>query len=319
MRQELLTVQLMCVRLEAQAIASFEFQDPSGASLPAFSAGSHIDVHLPNGMVRSYSLCNSSDERHRYVVAVARDVNSRGGSSYMHDGLKIGQVLKVSAPRNHFALDESADHTVLVAGGIGVTPLWCMVQRLESLGKSWTLHYATRSRPHAAFLTELGVVHARARGVVHLHFDAESGLLEIPRIFSDCVPANTHFYCCGPIPMLDAFTSAAQRLPEAQVHVEYFKAKDAPVASGGLQVTLAKSKKVVTVEEGKTVLDAILAAGVDLPYSCMDGICGSCEVAVLDGEPDHRDSVLSDKQRKSNKTMIVCCSGAKSPHLVLDL
>jgi vanillate O-demethylase ferredoxin subunit len=307
------------VRLEAQAIASFELQDPSGASLPAFSAGSHIDVHLPNGMSRSYSLCNSDEEKHRYVVAVARDVNSRGGSSLMHEGLRIGQVLKISPPRNHFALNESADHTVLVAGGIGVTPLWCMVQRLESLGKSWELHYATRSRSHAAFLGELQVVHQRAQGLVHLHFDSESGVLDIPRIFAAHTPANTHFYCCGPIPMLDAFTSAAKTLPEDQVHVEYFKAKDAAVTSGGVQVTLAKSKKVVTVEEGKTVLDAILGAGVDIPYSCMEGICGSCEVAVLEGEPDHHDSVLSDKQRKSNKTMIVCCSGAKSAHLVLDL
>jgi len=318
MSETLLSLRLTAIRFEAEGISSFELQQPDGGELPPFTAGAHIDLHLPNGMVRSYSLCNDSSERRRYVVAVARDANSRGGSVFMHDQMRVGQRLDVGAPRNNFELDERAPHTVLIAGGVGVTPLWCMAQRLQNLGSSWEIHYASRSRSNAAFLLELGAIARRHPGRVHLHFDQEQGLMQLGAVVSQ-IRADAHVYCCGPLPMLEAFESAVEGLPCDQIHVEYFKAKDEPVTAGGVELRLAKSNKVITVGPGKTVLDAILECGVDVPYSCMEGICGSCEVAVLEGEPDHHDSVLTERQRQSNRTMMVCCSGAKSSRLVLDL
>lgn len=319
MAEEALQLRLATIRHEAEGVHSFEFRDAAGGQLPAFAPGAHIDVHLPTGTVRSYSLCNSSAETHRYVVAVARDARSRGGSTAMHDTLKVGQLLKIGAPRNHFPLNEQAGKTVLIAGGIGITPLWCMVQRLQALGRDWQLFYAARSRQHAAFLADLKALAAQQAGRVHLHFDQESGPFDLGFVFNGQLPPDAHVYCCGPLPMLRAFEQATQGLPPEQVHLEYFQAKDAPVAAGGVEVELSRSKKIFFVAEGKTVLDAVLDAGVDVPYSCMEGICGSCEVTVIAGEPDHHDSVLSDQQKLSNKTMMICCSGAKSARLVLDL
>lgn len=319
MHSDALQLRLAAIRYEADGIMSFEFRDPADRRLPAFSAGAHIDVRLPNGMSRSYSLCNDSAETDRYVVAVARDAKSRGGSICMHDALRVGQTLEVSRPRNNFLLNEEAGKSVLVAGGIGITPMWCMLQRLQSLGRDWELFYATRARRNAAFLRELHALSARYPGRVHLHFDQEQGPFDLAPVLREHVPAGAHIYCCGPLPMLEAFERNTADRPLDQVHLEYFQAKDAPATAGGVEVELFRSKKVLTVAEGKTVLDAVLDAGIDVPYSCMEGICGSCEVAVLDGEPDHRDSVLSDQQKRSNKTMMLCCSGARSARLVLDL
>ncbi|VTU13187.1 Phenoxybenzoate dioxygenase subunit beta [Variovorax sp. SRS16] len=319
MTSEVQSLRLSAIRYEAEAIASFQFQHPDAAPLPAFAPGAHVDVHLPNGLIRSYSLSNESSETHRYVVTVARDVNSRGGSAYMHDKLHVGQLLKVGVPANHFPLDESASDTVLIAGGVGVTPIWCMAQRLERLGRPVKVFYASRSRANAAFSKDFEALGRRHAACVHLHFDDERGLLDIRKLVSENVGAGTHVYCCGPTPMLQAFEAACSHLPPECVHVEYFKAKDAPITADGLELVLAKSQKTLRVGHGKTVLDAILEAGIDVPYSCMEGICGSCEVPVLDGVPDHHDSVLSAKQKASNSTMLICCSGAKSSRLVLDL
>jgi len=314
-----LTLRLTAIRYEADGVLSFEFRDPTGASLAPFEPGAHIDVHLPNGLVRSYSLCNSSAETNRYVIAVARDAKSRGGSRVMHDTLRVGQNLKISQPRNHFPLNERAEKSVLIAGGIGITPMWCMLQRLEALQRDWKMIYAARGRTNAAFLGELLQMAQSHPGRVHLHFDQEQGLFDLEPAIASHVDKDTHVYCCGPVPMLQAFERLTAKLPPEQVHLEYFQAKDTPVTAGGVQIELARSKKILTVSEGKTVLDAVLEAGIDVPFSCMEGICGSCEVAVLDGEPDHHDSVLSDQQKRSNKTMMLCCSGAKSSRLVLDL
>jgi len=319
MTSEVQSLRLSAIRYEAEGIASFQFQHPDAAPLPAFAPGAHVDIHLPNGLVRSYSLSNDSSETHRYVVTVARDVNSRGGSACMHDTLRVGQMLKVGAPANHFPLDEGASDTVLIAGGVGVTPIWCMAQRLERLGRPVKVFYASRSRVNAAFAGEFEALGKRHAGGVHLHFDDERGLLDVRKLVNENVGADTHVYCCGPIPMLQAFEAACSHLPPERVHVEYFKAKDAPITADGLELVLAKSQKTLRVGPGKTVLDAVLEAGIDVPYSCMEGICGSCEVPVLDGIPDHHDSVLSAKQKASNSTMLICCSGAKSSRLVLDL
>jgi vanillate O-demethylase ferredoxin subunit len=319
MSAEVRSLRLSTIRYEAESIASFEFTDPDGGALPGFAPGAHVDVHLPNGLVRSYSLSNDSSEVHRYVVTVARDAHSRGGSSYAHDALRVGQLLRVGMPANHFALNEGIADTVLIAGGVGITPIWCMAQRLRRLGRGFKLFYATRSRRNAAFLRELQDLAAQLNGRIHLHFDDESGLLDVARVVSENADARTHLYCCGPLPMLQSFEAACAHLPPEQVHVEYFKAKEAPVSADGVELVLAKSSRTIRVAPGKTVLDTVLEAGIEIPYSCMEGICGSCEVAVLDGIPDHHDSVLSDQQRASNRTMLICCSGARSARLVLDL
>jgi len=271
-------------------------------------------VHLPGGMVRQYSLCNPQGERHRYVVGVKRDLNSRGGSRYMHDQLRVGTVLQVGEPRNNFPLHEEAPSTVFIAGGIGVTPIACMVDRLRQLGRPWRLHYGVRRREEAAFLQEL------AGESLLLHVDAEHGGLPLP--VADIVgraPADAHLYCCGPAPMLDAFEAAAAGRPAALVHLERFTPALAPAVAGGFSVRLARSGRTLYVAPGASILDTLRAGGVEAQASCEQGICGTCETRVLEGVPDHRDSLLSDEERQANNVMMICCSGSKQGILVLDL
>jgi vanillate O-demethylase ferredoxin subunit len=238
----------------------------------------------------------------------------------MHEQIKPGDRLEVTGPRNHFALDETAAHSVLVAGGIGITPLWAMAQRLQATGGSWELHYAIRSMVNAAFVAQL---RALAPDAVHMHADDECGgaVLDIGRIVA-AAPASAHFYCCGPVPMLRAFEAATAALPRDLVHLEYFKAPEVPgptaEAFSSFEVELARSGRVLQVGQGGSILDVLLDAGVDVAYSCMEGICGTCEVKLLSGQADHRDLVLSDAQKRSGESIIVCCSGARSPRLVLD-
>jgi ferredoxin-NADP reductase len=320
METKLLEVRLHAIRYQARNIHSFEFQAMNGGELPPFTAGSHIDLHLPNGLIRSYSLANAPVERHRYVVGVNRDAKSRGGSAYVHDALKVGHVLQVSEPRNNFRLFEGAPHTVFIAGGIGITPIRSMISRLQALGHSWKLFYCARDRQSAAYLDELRAMGEQVQTNLHFNFDQEPGgqLLDIAALISG-LDENTHVYCCGPLPMLAAFEKATAGLPQERVHVEYFNAKEQPSAEGGFQVELARTKQVIQVARGKTILDALLDAGIDVPYSCMEGVCASCETRVLGGVPDHRDLVLSKEEQAANDRMMVCCSGSKSERLVLDL
>lgn len=314
-----LQVFVRSITLEAAGVLSFELRPVGGGPLPAFSAGAHIDLHLPGGVTRSYSLLNSQDDRHRYVVAVQREEKGRGGSRAMHD-LKVGQQIAIAPPRNNFGLAESASHSVLVAGGIGITPLWAMVQRLQALGRSWELYYCVRTRAQAALLEQIEALPAAARGRVHLNFDHEPGgrVLDLAQLESTH-PAGTHFYCCGPTAMLEAFQRATSRRPREFVHLEYFASGIEAATAGGFTIQLARRGTSLPVPEGCSILQTLLDAGIDVPYSCMDGICGSCEVRVIAGEPEHRDLVLSPDQQASNKTMMICCSGSKSETLVLDL
>lgn len=312
-----LTVLVHTIRLEAQGIISVELRSPTGEDLPPFEAGSHIDLHLPNGLVRSYSLFNSPTERHRYVVGVLNDRNSRGGSRYVHEQLRVGSTIKIAAPRNNFALDESATKSVLLAGGIGVTPIFCMYNRLRAIGKPVELLYCARTKSEAAFVDEL----LGSGGEVKARFDDQAGGPPNLREMLAAQPAGTHFYCCGPTPMLDAFEATCKELGYGNVHIERFAAAGEVTAAqeGSYQVELAKSGKTIDVPAGMSLLDALLEAGVDADYSCREGVCGACETAVLEGTPDHRDSVLTERERESNKTMMVCVSGCKGNKLVLDI
>ena len=315
-----LDVRLHAVRFEAEGIHSFEFRPLDGQHLPAFSAGSHLDVQLSGGLIRSYSLLNDPRERHRYVVAVARDRASRGGSSYVHDRLRVGDAVTVGLPRNNFPLDEGAADTLLIAGGIGITPMLCMVRRLQALGRPWRLHYCARTRRHAGFLDELMDLAGDQPERVKLNFDGEQfgKILDIAAVVRDAAPA-THLYCCGPLPMLEAFERATAHRNPSTVHVEYFTAKEAPATAGGFEVELRRSGKTLPVPPGKTILDVVIDAGVSVAYSCLEGICGCCETKVLEGQPDHRDLLLSKEDQAANKTMMICCSGSKGAKLVLDL
>jgi vanillate O-demethylase ferredoxin subunit len=315
-----LRVRVQSVTWEAEGIFSYEFRDPAGNDLPAFTAGSHIDLNLPSGLVRSYSLVNSQDERHRYLVAVQKDRASRGGSTWVHDKLRTGDIITISAPRNNFPLAEDAAHSLLIAGGIGMTPLWCMTQRLTALGRSVELIYCVRTRKEAAFRDRIAALEGKPGAKVTFNFDGEPGgkMLDIVAVTAAAAP-TTHIYCCGPLPMLEAFETATKDLPRERVHVEYFTAKDAPAAEGGFTVVLAKTGKTFQIAPGKTILETLLDAGLNVASSCLEGVCGTCETKVLEGIPDHRDVVLTDSERKANKTMMICCSGAKSDKLVLDL
>jgi tetrachlorobenzoquinone reductase len=315
-----LRLRVHSVTWEAEGIFSYELRDPAGGDLPPFTAGAHVDLHLPNGMVRSYSLTNPQDERHRYVLAVQKDRASRGGSSWMHEKLRTGDIVPVSAPRNNFPLAEEAPETLLIAGGIGVTPLWCMMQRLAALGRPFTLYYCARTRKEAAFREAIAALEGKPGANIIFNWDGEPGgkLLDIAGVVAGTAPA-THLYCCGPLPMLDAFEQATKDLPRERVHVEYFTAKEAPAAEGGFTVVLAKSGKSFLVPPGKTILETLTDAGLNVASSCLEGVCGTCETKVLEGTPDHRDVVLTEAERKASKTMMICCSGSKTERLVLDL
>ncbi|WP_050463702.1 PDR/VanB family oxidoreductase [Herbaspirillum autotrophicum] len=316
MNSSLISVRVQAMRFEAQGILSVELTAPDGTALPAFAAGSHIDLHLGNGVVRSYSLLNPPTEQHRYVVGVLNDRNSRGGSRYVHEQLRVGTTLTISAPRNNFPLDESAAHSVLIAGGIGITPISCMLNHLRSQNKSAELLYCARSRAEAAFSATL-----LAQPDVSGHFDNERGAPPDLRAYLASKPRDAHFYCCGPTPMLNAFEAICAELDLPNVHIERFAAAEQvdAVQSDEYVAELARSKKVISVPAGKSLLDALLDAGLDVEHSCREGICGACETKVLEGEPEHRDGVLSKSERASNKTMMVCVSGCKGRRLVLDL
>ncbi|MGJ7508996.1 PDR/VanB family oxidoreductase [Variovorax sp. GT1P44] len=310
------------MRYEADGIVSVEFRPATPeVDFPAFEAGSHIDLHLPNGLVRSYSLCNPSTDRQRYVVGVLNDRKSRGGSRYVHQQLRVGMTLPISVPRNNFKLEEGAERSVLVAGGIGVTPIWCMLQRLVAIGKPVELLYCARARKEAAFVEAITALAAEKSVQLTWHFDEEKGgPPNLAELLGD-KGADSHYYCCGPTPMLDGFEKTCEQLGYPHAHIERFAAVhvEAPSATQSFMVECAKSRKTVEVPPGKSILDSLIDAGLNPDHSCKEGVCGACETKVLDGEIDHHDGILTKLERASNKTMMICVSGCKRGPLVLDI
>lgn len=302
----------------AEGIRSFEFRAPDGAALPPFSAGAHVDVALPGDLSRSYSLINPPRPGDRYVIAINRDPNSRGGSAYMCETLRVGDTLRVTAPRNNFPLAENAPLSVFVAGGIGITPILGMIARLEELGRTWRLHNAVRDRAHAAFLDRLLEYEAASPGRVHLHFDDEAGrLLDVSAIVTG-EAGGTELYCCGPAPMIDAFVAAAADRDPNRIHIERFTGTGEK-PTGTFTVVLARSKREFLIPAGETIMEVLMQAGLRVAHSCREGVCGTCETRVIEGVPDHKDNVLSARERASNKLIMICCSGARTDRLVLDL
>lgn len=316
-----LLVRVACKHIEAPDICSLDLVAESGHTLPGFSAGAHIDVVLPNGLVRQYSLCNAPSETERYQIAVLREGTGRGGSLAVHDVLTEGSTLRISAPKNHFPLDADAPHHLLLGGGIGITPLLAMAEHLFRQGKSFELHHCTRSRERTPFVNRLSASRFAPR--VHHHFD--DGLatqkLDIAATLQH-VPTGTHLYVCGPQGFMDAVLSAGrtQDWPEVRLHREYFAA--APVDhsnDSGFELELASSGRVITVRADQSALTAMRDAGLDIPMSCEQGVCGTCLTRVKAGKPDHRDQYLTDEERASNDQFLPCCSRAQSARLVLDL
>ena len=304
----------------AEGIAAFELGRPDGTPLPAFSAGSHVDVHTPGGIVRQYSLCRDDGDRTRYRIAVLREPASRGGSAAMHEQVREGDTLTISEPRNHFPLVHAV-RTVLFAGGIGITPLLCMAQRLHAVGADFELHYCTRSRERTAFADEITA--SPFAGRVHHHFDdgPPSQRLRLEHALG-APDAQTHVYVCGPGGFMDHVVKGAQAAGwrPAQIHTEYFAA--APQDTGGdkaFQVKIASTGAVHDIPATETVVHALRRHGVEILTSCEQGVCGTCITRVLDGECDHRDLYFTDEEKARHDQFTPCCSRAKSPLLVLDL
>lgn len=311
------------IELATPAVKIFELEPIDGLALPAYGAGAHIDVLLPNDLVRSYSLIGPLDDMSRYRIAVARDEHSRGGSVFLHDDIRPGMRLAIKGPRNHFPLIENDGPVVLIAGGIGVTPLWCMAQRLTAIGVPWRMYYACRSRAAASFVPELLNAAQRARAPLSFWWDDENEgrPFDITAALADA-PAEAHLYCCGPAPMLAAFRAATADRPDDRIHTESFKVEGPESALppiGNFTAVLARSGVSLEVPEGASILDACIMNGIEAPYSCYEGLCGTCETRVLEGVPDHRDNLLTPRARASNETIIICRSGSKTNRLVLDL
>jgi vanillate O-demethylase ferredoxin subunit len=307
--------------IEAEDICTFELASADGTPLPSFSAGSHVDVQIPGGLTRQYSLCNDPAESHRYLIGVLRDAASRGGSAAMHAQVHEGSVLQISPPKNHFALAHQAPRHLLVAGGIGVTPILCMAERLAATGAEFEMHYATRSRARTAFFDRIRSAPFARR--VHFHFDdgAPEQKLDIGALLSS-QPAGTHLYVCGPQGLMDAVLASARAggWDEPRLHYEFFAADVQPRAGdGAFEVQLASSGRVIPVPADRSVLAALADAGVVVPSSCEQGVCGTCLTRVVEGVPDHRDQYLLPEEQAANDQFMPCCSRAKSARLVLDL
>lgn len=302
-------------RTVARGVAEIMLRHRDGEGLPAWEPGAHVDVELPSGELRQYSLCGDRADATCWRIGVLRESDGRGGSRWLHDELAVGDELRVSAPRNAFALVD-ADEYLFVAGGIGITPLLPMVAAVEARGARWSIVYAGRERGTMAFVDELEPFGDRVR----VWCDDRDGLLDLPATLAAAGP-DAEVYCCGPEPLLDAVELACAAAGRRRPHVERFRPREGALDGerASFEVELATTGITLTVAADQSIADALDAAGVDVPTSCREGTCGTCETAVLDGVPDHRDSFLSEDERADNATMMICCSRAAGPRLVLDL
>lgn len=321
MSQPMLSLIVEVARKEmvAEDIAVFELTDPHGRQLPAFSAGAHIDVRVDDNTIRQYSLCNRAETPHSYRIGVLKDPESRGGSVAMHERLEPGDLLQISAPKNHFPL-ETAPHSLLFAGGIGITPILCMAEQLAYDASDFTLHYCTRSRTRTAFEQHLETSPFSSR--VHFHFDDQPETrLSLVETLRDA-PNNSHVYVCGPKGFIDAVLSTCreQGWEESRLHYEYFAgATTSSKDDSSFEIVIASSGNCYTVPADKTAYQVLDENGVEIMVSCEQGVCGTCLTGVLEGTPDHRDLYLDDDEHAANDQFTPCCSRARSPRLVLDL
>ncbi len=300
----------------ADGINLIEFRDPADKPLPEFSAGAHITIRVPNGLLRKYSLCNDPAERDRYRVAVKREANGRGGSAELVDRVKAGDELMVAPPVNDFGLPQRAQDFLFIAGGIGITPMMAMIKQVRAQGKRFRLFYCTRSAETTAFVEELSK--PEYAGLVTIHHDHgdPSCSLDLKPILAER-KNREHLYCCGPRPLMEAVRHFTDHWSSTAVHFEAFseaethKPDDKP-----FKVRLAKSGKVIEVPVSKTILEVLREAGLEVPSSCETGTCGTCRTKLLAGEADHRDLVLADHERKDQ--IMICVSRARTDEITID-
>lgn len=307
---------------EAEDITGLDLVAPHGGSLPPFAAGAHVLLELPGGLTRQYSLCNDPAERHRYRLAVLRARDSRGGSAYVAERLRAGDEIEIQGPRNNFPLTIGGRDTLLIAGGIGITPLFSMMFELVRHGRPFRLIYCTRSPAHAAFRQELAAPPFAAHvAFIHDNGDPEHGV-DLGELLAGLTP-GTEVYCCGPQGLMSAVRGAGAHLPAGSLHFESFSAPaEKPIQvddTSSFEIELARSGRVLTVPEGKSILNVLRADGFKADSLCEEGYCGTCVVPLLAGEADHRDTVLSDAERAQNRAIAICCSRARSRRLTLDL
>ncbi len=302
----------------ADGVVGLVLEDPAGGPLPEWTAGAHIDLELTDELVRQYSLCSSPDDRRRWGVAVLLERDGRGGSRHVHRHLGQGSRIRVGGPRNHFPL-QPARRYQFIAGGIGITPIMPMIERAASDGADWHLLYGGRQRSSMAFADVLAGYGDR----VTFWPQDELGMLDLDSVLAESRD-DTLVYCCGPEGLLGAVEQACAHWPASALHVERFSARpDAPAPSEGaldtFDVVCRKSGITVSIRNGESILEALRDNGINMIASCMEGICGTCETPVLEGTPDHRDSVLSADEQAENDYMMICVSRSLSPTLVLDV
>jgi ferredoxin-NADP reductase len=298
-------------RTEADRVISLELRDVNGGALPEWSPGAHIDVMLPDGSTRQFSLCDPGT----WKIAVLHEPDGRGGTHWIHEQLREQDVIQVRGPRNHFEL-AAAQRYIFVAGGIGITPISAMVRELEKRGDAdWRLVYGGRSRSSMAFLDELTALGDR---VTVLPAD-ECGLIDVPEALGT-PQFGTAVYCCGPEPLLKAVERACRSWPPGTLHVERFVPRPVDTSNDhAFEVVAQRSGLTIEVDARTSILEALTAQGISVPSSCEEGVCGTCETKVLEGEVEHRDAILGEDERESNTVMMVCCSRARGTRLVLDV
>ncbi len=305
-------------KVEAEEIVSLELHACDGETLPAFAAGAHVDVHVAPGIVRQYSLSNDPRETHRYRLAVLAEPNSRGGSAGIHAGFAVGSLVAIGPPRNLFRLDEAAGQSILLAGGIGITPLMAMAYRLLALGRDFQLHYCVRNAARVAFRDELTDGPLAPWTTIHHDDGPDEQRFVLSRTLGRPA-AEAHLYICGPAGFIDFVIAGAQRLgwPEARIHVERFSA--APDTTGDAFTVETSGGMVVEVPADRSIAAVLAEHGLDVPTLCEQGVCGTCLTPVLDGIPDHRDFCQTDAEKAENGQIALCCSRSKTPRLVIDI
>ncbi|PBC35592.1 oxidoreductase [Rhodococcus sp. ACS1] len=315
----MITVTVNDIAAETEAVKSFSLRRRDGAPFAPYAAGAHVDVTGPSGITRQYSLCSPPDQTDNYQIAVKREDCSRGGSAALHDQVDVGDELTISEPRNLFALAPAADVHVLVAAGIGITPLLSMAYRLAADGSRFRLHYFASSREGAAFVPLLeGASFAPS---VEFHFGVQRGEQPavLARILTD-ISSGTHVYSCGPKEFMQRVVeTATQSLPEEQVHIEHFQALEPTTHDGGEFEVELDTGEVFSVPPGRSIVEVLGDAGIDVDTSCREGICGTCVLTVLDGTPDHRDNCLTRKEKEAGDQIATCVSRATTARLVLEL
>ena len=316
----LIQVRIADKRPMASDIVGFVLEAANGEALPTFEAGAHIDVHVPGGAVRQYSLHELPSEHGKYHIGVLRDPQSRGGSVQLVDHVDAGDTLAISAPSNHFPL-HGEGKSILFAGGIGITPILCMAKQLEREGRDFELHYCGRSQSRMAFLEELNEAAFAARVHVHVDDGAPDQQLDARSAIGEAA-ADKHLYVCGPTGFMDHVLGVARALDwtESCLHREYFAATPIDHAGDGpFELQLARSGQVIEVGTTQSAAQALLEAGIAISLSCEQGVCGTCLTKVVQGTPDHRDLYLTDDEHARNDCFMPCCSRARTPRLVLDL